>query len=540
MSSSRLPGKALLPIAGAASVELCVRRACNSGLDAVVATSIDDSDNILVEQLTARDIAVIRGPIDDVLSRFVIAAADLEEEDAVVRVTADNMFPDGDFLDELIAERQRRGVDYLGTQSPLDGLPYGLSAEAFTVGTLRRADAADLSGFDREHVTPAIRRETSAPLFRPKDFREDIGHLRCTLDTYEDYQTLLKVFGRVKNAVHASWRELCRVLADIEALSQLRIAHFRKNDRIMGRLTLGTAQLGLEHYGRRSKARFLSSDDAVEIVREAVCCGVTTVDCARAYGKAEAIVGRALDKGKRYENAVTVITKLDPLDDLSPSASESVVRLAVEASVFRSCYELKMSRLAVLMLHRWRHHDAYGGAIWKRLLELVDAGVIGDLGASVYQPEEAEEALQDDRICHLQIPMNLLDWRWKRSGFPSLREKRSDLFVYARSVFLQGILLSDVDCWPHVQGVSPEEWTGRLDELVRGLRRQNRADLCIAYVRSQKWVDTLVIGVEDQRQLQENVRLFTKEPLTDEEAARVESRLAGASSQLLDPRAWST
>ena len=73
MGSSRLPGKVLRPLAGRSVLGRVVRAARDSGVlaDLVVATSVDPVDDAVVAECARLDVPVHRGPVDDVLSRFV-------------------------------------------------------------------------------------------------------------------------------------------------------------------------------------------------------------------------------------------------------------------------------------------------------------------------------------------------------------------------------------------------------------------------------------------------------------------------------------
>ncbi len=73
MSSSRLPGKVLLPLAGAPMIVRQIERVRRARrIDRlVVATSDDPSDDELARTLAAAGVAVHRGPLDDVLARFI-------------------------------------------------------------------------------------------------------------------------------------------------------------------------------------------------------------------------------------------------------------------------------------------------------------------------------------------------------------------------------------------------------------------------------------------------------------------------------------
>src|SRR5262249_35245948 len=168
--------------------------------------------------------------------------------ECVVRMTADNLFPDGAFVQELTDSRRDRGLEYLGTDSPADGLPYGLSAEVMTVRGLREAWRHARLASDREHVTPFLRRKHAAAPFRPAAVQGDLSHLRCTMDSWDDYQRLTALFGKIEDPVGVSWQELCERLQ--HELLQPRVAQSRHAQGPISALTLGTAQLGVAHYGR--------------------------------------------------------------------------------------------------------------------------------------------------------------------------------------------------------------------------------------------------------------------------------------------------
>jgi spore coat polysaccharide biosynthesis protein SpsF len=353
------------------------------------------------------------------------------------------------------------------------------------------------------------------------------------MDSWDDYQRVAALFGQVEDPVRISWVELCQRLH--RGLLRPRVAQISHKQGAISALTLGTAQLGVAHYGRANVIGRPPGPQAVQIVRAAVEHGVTSIDCARAYDLAEGILSDAL---KPFGNYVRVITKLDPLPDLASNASERVIRAAVDASVFRSCRELQICSLPVLLLHRWAHRALGDGAIWRRLMELKAEGVIGALGASVASPPEAAAALTEPEISWLQLPFNVLDYRWREAGLEALAARRSDVAVCGRSLFLQGILLAGAEVWPQVSGLDPSALLRQLDELVRRFGRSNRADLCLAYGRACSWVHSLVVGVEMQQQLSELVALFEQPPLRNEECAELNAVLPRVPEQLLNPALW--
>jgi spore coat polysaccharide biosynthesis protein SpsF len=537
MSSSRLPGKALLPVCGYPAAVLCAKRAANTGLNVCVATSIDSSDDILFEHLSAGGIPVSRGPLNDVYERFLLATKELPDDATVARLTADNMFPDGEFVQMLVDQMAENNQEYFTTSSPSDGLPYGMSCEVFSVRALRLCARRDITAFDREHVTPAIRRHYGADVLQIREV-PDWSSLRCTMDSFNDYQRILSVFKEVSDPIGAGWKNLCTILARKQP-DGFRIPYrIKGNNGVIGQLTLGAAQLGIDGYGIVNEKGSLSQNEVTEIIQCAVEHGVTAVDCARAYGHAEQHVGSAIKQIQRDD--IIPITKLDPLAELPEGASARTIRDAVDASVFRSCYELDRKKLPVLMLHRWQHRASHGGLIWRRLLELKKDGIIGALGASVSSPAESSEAINDVEIEHLQIPFNLLDKRWHDAGIPQKAAARTDLAVYARSAFLQGVLLHSAERWPKGSGVDAEMLCDVLDQLVFKFNRKNRADLCIAYALGQDWIDSVVLGVDAISQLHDNLELVRAEPLTASECQMVWDSLPEITETLLNPALWNT
>lgn len=537
LSSSRLPAKALLPVAGIPLVVLCALRAGNKNGEVLVATSEDLTDDLLVKSLSSAGIRFIRGPLDNVLERFILASADLPDDSIIVRLTADNLFPDGEFAQEIAGALSQKGLQYLGTNSPMDYLPYGLSAEAFTVKVLREAARRAESAYDQEHVTPWIRRQYERELFRPSGITGDWSHLRCTVDTFDDYIRINKVFDEVNDPVNESWVTMCEILSKIPGEPDFKVPYRIKNGKIHSALTLGTVQLGMK-YGIANRTGQPSQEEATNLIHQAVKFGVTGIDTARGYGESESRIGDALSGN--YRGQVRITTKLDPLIDLKSDDPEILIRNAVDASIFRSCRELKIRQLPMVLLHRWVHRHDYREIIWRRLLELKAEGIIKGLGASVQNPAEGLAALEDPDVEQIQLPFNLLDWRWKAAGFDEAVLKRKEVIIHARSALLQGILISEAGIWPQAKNVDPILWVAKIEMLIKQLKRKNRQDLCLAYVRAQPWIDSVVVGMESLQQLDENLALFRNPPLTTDEVRLVEQTLSGAPEELLNPAQWGT
>jgi aryl-alcohol dehydrogenase-like predicted oxidoreductase len=298
-------------------------------------------------------------------------------------------------------------------------------------------------------------------------------------------------------------------------------------------LVLGSVQLGLK-YGAANRTGKPSRKSALNLVRRAVDSGITQFDTARAYGDAEERLGEALEGRK-----VFTVTKLSPLTELPNTATRREVIAAVDASIAESCTALKRNSLDCLLLHRAAHMSAFDGAVWRRLLEHVQSGKVQRLGVSVQTPQEARFALMNHHIVHIQLPFNILDWRWNMAGVIVQLMRRKNLTVHARSVFLQGLLASDDPAvWPPIEGVDPVEVTTLIRDLAKDLGRESPADLCMAYARGQEFIDGVVVGLETDEQLDLNLRLSVKRPLTHDECQLVDKRIPKLPEQLLNPALW--
>jgi spore coat polysaccharide biosynthesis protein SpsF len=195
MSSTRLPGKVLLPLAGAPAIVRMMERVSHvtsAGLR-IVATSDHGSDDPLAEICRENGIAVHRGSLDDVLGRVLGAVP--AECDTVVRLTGDCPLVDPALVDRHIDVylRERPRAEYV-TNAVHRTQPDGLDVEVVGRELLVRADREATSAFDREHVLTWARDHAREVAVTQKI---DLSRLRWTLDTGEDYETISAVYGEL-------------------------------------------------------------------------------------------------------------------------------------------------------------------------------------------------------------------------------------------------------------------------------------------------------------------------------------------------------
>ena len=195
-SSSRLPGKVLLPISGKPMILHQLERLRRSQrLDRIVlATSANGSDNQLAEVVMGAGFSVFRGDLLDVLERFRACAA-LEQASTVVRLTGDCPLSDPALIDELVAAFAAGGWDYLANcvDEQRLSVPDGFDAEVFRAELLQRAALEARLPSEREHVTPWFRSESAGLRwghFRHQPLRP---YYRVTVDDPADLEVVRAV-----------------------------------------------------------------------------------------------------------------------------------------------------------------------------------------------------------------------------------------------------------------------------------------------------------------------------------------------------------
>ena len=528
-SSARLPGKVMLPIKGVPMVVLAAQRASNTGHHVIVVTSDDPSDDGLVALLEAHKLDYFRGDLKNVLNRTVQALSGYQDDTVVIRLTADNVLPDGHLIDQMESQFVEKDYQYLSSHGEESGLPYGVSVEITRLAHLREAVVMTTDPADLEHVTPYIKRKYGVKIFKKYKALKKSGY-RCTVDCLDDYLSIQSIFCELVDPVQEPTLHL------VDSLKGLPLQPI--TDKSMSRLILGTAQLG-SSYGIANLSGKPAPEQSIELIRTAISNGVMYLDTARAYGDSEEVIGFSLMGG--WLGRVRVITKLDPLQSISSDSSGSEMRALVDASVYKSCALLGVKRLDILMVHRASHLSDNGGEIWRRLIEMKNSGVIGELGVSVQNPDELLSALNNNNnVSYIQFPFNVLDWRWD-VVIPKILEikKTRPLNIHIRSTLLQGLLTSKNDLhWVSANVNNSRVIIDWLEDQVKNYGREDAIDLCLSFVNALEWVDGIVLGIENITQLKANIHYFNQPPLTPSDVREMQKTRPRLAETTLNPSLW--
>ncbi|ORU93557.1 MAG: glutamate-1-semialdehyde aminotransferase [Cycloclasticus sp. symbiont of Bathymodiolus heckerae] len=225
MGSTRLPNKVMKLIDGKPMIELLLRRLSKAQKvdEIIVATADVEENRVLVEAVSQLGYECYLGSENDVLDRY-FQAAKLTRADTVIRVTGDCPLIDPVLVDQAIIQFEEAGADYLSNTSP-PTYPDGLDVEVFTFNALLRSTQDAEEEFDREHVTPYMR--------KGKGFKQasmlndqDLSALRWTVDEQSDLDVVTEVFEYFAPNIHFSWEQVRELQASQPQM-------FSKNQKII-------------------------------------------------------------------------------------------------------------------------------------------------------------------------------------------------------------------------------------------------------------------------------------------------------------------
>lgn len=194
MSSTRLPGKVLLPLAGRPMLERQIERLQRAQrLDRlIVATTVDPSDDAIASVCAELGVASFRGSRNDVLDRYYQAALPAHPSH-VVRLTADCPLADPDVIDRAVDLAVGGGFDYASnTLRPT--WPDGLDVEVMTFAALEAAWRDVSSPVDREHVTQFIIKHPERFSHGSLQNDVDLSAMRWTVDEPRDLEFVTRVY----------------------------------------------------------------------------------------------------------------------------------------------------------------------------------------------------------------------------------------------------------------------------------------------------------------------------------------------------------
>ena len=147
----------------------------------------------------------------------------------------------------------------------------------------------------------------------------------------------------------------------------------------------------------------------------------------------------------------------------------------------------------------------------------------------MYNFDKVIEIVKNFKIDIIQLPYNLLDRRLENKELQNiLKEKKVQ--IYVRSIFLQGLLLSEKSKIPP----QFQKYQNLFDKIDNFCIRNdtNKLELCLKFVTNKNFIDKIIIGIDDKK----NIIDINKIKIN-----KMNYRLPNIFSidkKLIDPRKW--
>lgn len=290
-------------------------------------------------------------------------------------------------------------------------------------------------------------------------------------------------------------------------------------------LCLGTAQFG-QAYGITNASGQVPEPEVADLLAQAANAGIRLLDTAQAYGDAEAVLGRTLP----VEHGFQLISKLPAQPQVAFSSEDpSRWELAFRAS----CERLGLRRLEALLLHSSADLSKPGGEHLRQwLLSLRERGLVRRLGVSIYGRADLE-AVPPELLDLVQLPLSLYDQRLLNDGtIAGLR--RQGVAIHARSVYLQGLLLTPAQYWPEWVAPAAREHHARLEGLAAD-RCCHLLDCALGFARARQELEAVVLGLCSLTELQQMLESWDRPSMWQEGEWRA---WAFHKDAIIDPRCW--
>jgi spore coat polysaccharide biosynthesis protein SpsF len=198
MTSSRLPGKVLMKaVDNISMLQFMIERIKQSKYinEIIVATTINGTDNSIIELCKKINIKYYRGSEEDVLLR-VLEAHQSVNSDIVVELTGDCPLIDPDIIDLAISTYLNNNADYV-SNAHIRSFPDGLDVQVFSFNLLAEIAKKAVTKNDRENVSSFI---YESGKYKLKEIIADKAifwpDLRITLDDNGDYDLIANIIQK--------------------------------------------------------------------------------------------------------------------------------------------------------------------------------------------------------------------------------------------------------------------------------------------------------------------------------------------------------
>lgn len=316
----------------------------------------------------------------------------------------------------------------------------------------------------------------------------------------------------------------------------MRYRQLGKTDLRLSELSLGTVALGMP-YGLDAQAPGAggapppTDSEAIALIHHAFDRGVNFFDTARAYGRSEELLGKAL-RDRRHK--VLVATKVtcqnkDGVALVGPELAEQMAR-----SLHTSLRLLGTDYVDLLLLHSASTDLLENSDAIAELKRFRAQGKARFIGASTYGTAAPRIAIAQG-VDALQAAFNILDQRLAAEVFPCAKAAGAGIIV--RSVFLKGALSPRAEYLP-ARLATLKERSSAVERIAAALSPPlTREAAALKFVLAHESIATALVGVRDIAELEASLAAARAPRWSDATVERFR-RLRCDRADLLDPSTW--
>ena len=287
----------------------------------------------------------------------------------------------------------------------------------------------------------------------------------------------------------------------------------------MTKLALGTVQFGMD-YGINSGIK-VEQNEVLKIVNLARKSGIKLIDTAQLYGTSEKVLGNV--------NTVDfdIVTKSRAFEQ--DIINENEANLVIN-DLDHSLKLLKQKSLYAFLVHHGEDLLKPGGEmIFNKLQILKEQGLVKKIGFSAYIDNQLIKIIERFDIDIIQLPMNILDNRLINNGLLNKLYSRG-IEIHTRSVFLQGLLLMDMDKRPKYFDRWSNLWKFWYEWLTDN--KLSPLEASIRYMISKPEISRVLVGVDNKEQLKNIINA------SDGNVPTIPEELKTDDPDLLNPGNW--
>ena len=264
-----------------------------------------------------------------------------------------------------------------------------------------------------------------------------------------------------------------------------------QNKKFYNQLVIGGAQLGMRYIGNNQI--FRKKKEIEKIFKLGKKFGINKVDTAIAYVKSERNIGENKERKKMF-----VITKFD----LKNFNEENISLFDfLKKKIENSLKKLMVSKINILLIHRYIDLKKYNNKLINALKKLNKMGYFHEAGISIYNPNELKFSLKHRYLKNIQIPFNIIDYRWLDPKIISLIKKKK-VKIHVRSIFLKGLLINEKSS-PKKFNLTMSKIHSKFNNYILKFNKKNKLELCISYVKSFNWIKYYIIGFNSLEEYKE-------------------------------------